>query len=99
MQCFHVHSFNNPADLPDQGQGGSQAVEDAEALMVALENLTAEAVPEALRKVEKVRYDRASFVQKCSRDQARGPEIDQSGKQTVLNGHQFAKVASSGRRC
>jgi hypothetical protein len=46
--------------------------------------------------VEKLRYDRASFVQKCSRDQARGPEIDESGKQTVLNGHQFAKVDSSG---
>lgn len=61
--------------------------------MVALENITSRDVPDTLRKVEKLRYDRASFVQKCSRDQARGPASDESGKQTVLNGYQFSKVS------
>jgi hypothetical protein len=60
--------------------------------MVALENVTSNDVPDALRKTEKLRYDRVSFIQQCSRDQARGPSSDERGNQTILNGSQFAHV-------
>ena len=76
----------------DQGQGGSQAIEDAEAIMVALDNAGPEDVPEQLKKAEKVRYERASFVQKCSREMAQGPGKAEDGKQGVLNGYKFAQV-------
>lgn len=76
----------------DQGQGGSQAIEDAEALGVALETATPGEVPEQLKKVEKVRYDRATFIQKCSREIAKGPGVDESGALGALNGNRFAQV-------
>lgn len=60
--------------------------------MVALENVTSKDVPDALRKTEKLRYPRVSFIQQCSRDQARGPSSDESGNQNILNGSQFAHV-------
>ena len=62
--------------------------------MVALENITSEEVPRALKKVEKVRYERASFIQKCSREMAKGPGVDAEGKQGVLNGAKFSIVRS-----
>jgi hypothetical protein len=80
----------------DQGQGGSQAIEDAEALGVALEAATSSQVPEQLKKVEKVRYERATFIQKCSREMARGPRVDESGAQGALNGYRFAQVIFRG---
>jgi len=60
--------------------------------MIALENVGPEDVPEQLRKTEKVRYERATFVQKCSREMARGPGEAEGGKQGVLNGYRFAQV-------
>jgi 2-polyprenyl-6-methoxyphenol hydroxylase-like FAD-dependent oxidoreductase len=77
----------------DQGQGGSQSIEDAEALAVALENVSPGDVPKQLKKVEKIRYDRASFVQHCSRQMAHGPGVDDTGKQRKLEGYKFAEVS------
>ena len=92
-QCSLVHSPNSTNK--DLGQGGSQAVEDAEAVGVALENASPEDVPAQLQKVEKIRFDRASFVQQRSRDMAHGPGVDDTGKQKKLNGHQFSRVTLS----
>jgi len=60
--------------------------------MISLENASPEDVPEQLRKTEKVRYERATFVQKCSREMAKGPGEAEDGKQGVLNGYRFAQV-------
>ena len=79
----------------DQGQGGSQAIEDAEALGVALEAATPDEVADQLKKVEKVRYERATFIQKCSREMAQGPGVDESGAQGALNGYRFAQVQAA----
>jgi hypothetical protein len=59
---------------------------------VALEASTPNEVAEQLKKVEKVRYDRATFIQNCSREMARGPGVDESGAQGTLNGYRFAQV-------
>jgi len=91
----HASSYSplhSTAEYIDQGQGGSQAIEDAEAIMVALEDAKPEDVAEQLKKAEKVRYERASFVQKCSREMAQGPGKAEDGKQGVLNGYRFAQV-------
>ena len=63
--------------------------------MVALEYVSSDDVPHALERVEKVRYERATFVQKCSRQMAKGPEVGEDGKQGVLNGYQFSQVLES----
>lgn len=58
-----------PADdrlLTDQGQGGGQAIEDAEALGVTLPlgtSPTAENIASRLALTEKIRYERASKIQ------------------------------------
>lgn len=60
--------------LSDQGQGGGQAVEDAEALQVVLPlGTAAAAIPERLELAEKIRYERASLIQGYSREKALGP--------------------------
>ena len=63
------------AMLPTQGQGASQAVEDAEALGAFFDGIFSrppcEQVQKALRDVVQCRYDRASLVQKYSRESAR----------------------------
>lgn len=70
------------AMLPTQGQGASQAIEDAEALQAFLaearlepENGAGRAaqhrVEEVMGKVLEARYERASLIQAYSRDQAR----------------------------
>lgn len=78
------------AMVPHQGQGGSQAIEDAEALQVYLENLTSVAdrdrVPKALQDVFNVRIARASKIQAHSRNQALPPKED-----TGLDAMGFAK--------
>ncbi|GAA6018942.1 hypothetical protein JCM10207_009208 [Rhodosporidiobolus poonsookiae] len=62
------------AMLPHQGQGGGQAVEDAEALTVVLPPGTSPAdVPARLELAEKIRYERASRIQGYSREKALGP--------------------------
>ncbi|TKA50234.1 hypothetical protein B0A53_06334 [Rhodotorula sp. CCFEE 5036] len=63
------------AMLPHQGQGGGQAIEDAEALAVVLPTSTpASAVPERLQLAEKIRYERATRIQSYSREKALGPK-------------------------
>jgi salicylate hydroxylase len=62
--------------LPTQGQGASQALEDAEALGAFFEGYekdspNAEPVEQILEKVFQCRYDRASLIQKYSRDAAK----------------------------
>jgi salicylate hydroxylase len=78
--------------LPTQGQGASQSFEDAEALKAFLANLKenspADEVEAALRRVFKVRYDRASLIQKYSREQAR-PGTNPGSNEIKLNPIQF----------
>lgn len=72
----------------DQGQGGGQAIEDAEALGVFLPPSTrAPDVPKLLKRVEKVRYERASLIQGFSRAKALGPR---PGEQ-VVNAQEHAQ--------
>ncbi|OJJ95393.1 hypothetical protein ASPACDRAFT_64310 [Aspergillus aculeatus ATCC 16872] len=60
------------AMTPHQGQGGTQAIEDAEAFRLFLgEHVTAEAVPALLRDLDRVRRPRASRIQ-VNNVQARG---------------------------
>ncbi|SMY25025.1 unnamed protein product [Zymoseptoria tritici ST99CH_1A5] len=65
------------AMLPTQGQGASQAVEDAEALGAFFEGVrdipSMEEVNSLLLQVFKCRYERATLIQKYSRDAARPP--------------------------
>ncbi|KAH8845378.1 hypothetical protein MCOR27_002435 [Pyricularia oryzae] len=79
------------AMLPTQGQGASQAVEDAEALQAYLADLparpTGDQVCEALRKVWEVRHQRAILIQNFSRAQGRhNAGADASGKVTMNPG-------------
>ncbi|TLS26893.1 hypothetical protein PpBr36_05016 [Pyricularia pennisetigena] len=79
------------AMLPTQGQGASQAVEDAEALQAYLADLqarpTGEQVGEALRKVWEVRHQRATLIQNFSRSHGRqNTAADASGKVTMNPG-------------
>lgn len=64
------------AMLPTQGQGASQALEDAEALGAFFEGFgqssqRTENVEEILEKVFQCRYERASLIQRYSRDAAK----------------------------
>ncbi|KXJ86476.1 hypothetical protein Micbo1qcDRAFT_219530 [Microdochium bolleyi] len=80
------------AMLPTQGQGASQAVEDAEALAAYVADLPAEPTKEdvarALGHVFNARYERASLIQKYSRQQAR-PGADAGTGAVTLNPGQF----------
>lgn len=63
------------AMLPTQGQGASQAIEDAEALQAFLSGLDGasneEDVKKALNKVFQARYERATLIQTFSREHAK----------------------------
>ena len=61
------------AMLPTQGQGASQALEDAEALGAFFDGFdqTTQSVEEVLENVFRCRYERASLIQKYSRDAAK----------------------------
>jgi salicylate hydroxylase len=65
------------AMLPTQGQGASQAVEDAEALGAFFEGLrevpSLEQMHSLLQQVFTCRYERATLIQKYSRDAAKPP--------------------------
>lgn len=81
------------AMLPTQGQGASQAIEDAEALQAFLSDLTErpvskDQVEKALGKVFKARYERASLIQAYSRDQARPGT---AGREVTLNPAEFMR--------
>lgn len=56
------------AMLPHLGQGANQTIEDAFALAAALEGADAAGVPAALALYEGLRYERASTVQRASRE-------------------------------
>jgi salicylate hydroxylase len=57
--------------LPDQGQGGGQAIEDGVALgELFTKNTRPEQVPDILNIYQAVRYDRATTVQRLSKDAA-----------------------------
>lgn len=81
--------------LPHQGQGASQALEDAEALGVFLATATAETAPQALKDVFRVRYKRATQAQEYSRTSGMGEmrrkQLGLSEEQQVpqLNAMQF----------
>lgn len=82
------------AMLPTQGQGASQSFEDAEALKAFLEDLPArpskEQISEVLAKVFEARYDRASLIQRYSRQQAK-PGTDGESTEVKLDPVQFMK--------
>jgi salicylate hydroxylase len=63
------------AMLPTQGQGASQAIEDAEALGSYFGNIvdrpSEDVVASTLQKVFQCRFDRASLIQKYSREAAK----------------------------
>ncbi|EPQ32127.1 uncharacterized protein PFL1_00324 [Pseudozyma flocculosa PF-1] len=60
--------------LPHLSQGGSQAIEDAEAIAYALQSASGSAAVEAsLKRAERLRIGRATFAQEHSRKQALGP--------------------------
>lgn len=81
------------AMLPTQGQGASQAIEDAEALQAFLAELgvppvSKGQVEKALGQVFKARYERASLIQAYSREQARPGT---SGREVTLDPGEFMK--------
>jgi salicylate hydroxylase len=78
--------------LPTQGQGGSQAVEDAEALGAFFADIDGEPsdeeVASRLKKVFEARYERASLIQKFSRDAAK-PATDVGSKEIKMRPDEF----------
>lgn len=81
------------AMLPTQGQGASQAIEDAEALQAFLSDLEGGPVAEdrvekALAKVSEARYERASLIQAYSREQARPGT---AGREVTLDPAEFMR--------
>ncbi|KAI8650571.1 hypothetical protein NCS57_01391200 [Fusarium keratoplasticum] len=79
------------AMLPTQGQGASQSIEDAEALQAFLADVQSRGeVGAALNRVFDVRYERASLIQKFSREQAK-PATDGASREVKLDPAQFLK--------
>ncbi|KAL2801641.1 hypothetical protein BJX63DRAFT_416863 [Aspergillus granulosus] len=80
------------AMLPTQGQGASQAIEDAEALGSFFEGINCrpnlEQIAECLKNVFRARYERATLVQMYSRQQAR-PATDANSIEIKLNTDEF----------
>ena len=71
----------------DQGQGGGQAIEDAEALQVVLPlGTTPASIPERLKGAQEIRYERASLIQGYSRSKALGPREGEK----VVNAQEYA---------
>lgn len=81
------------AMLPTQGQGASQAIEDAEALQAFLSeikgsSISKDQVEKALEKMFKARYERASLIQAYSREQARPGT---AGREVTLDPGEFMR--------
>ncbi|EUC43020.1 hypothetical protein COCMIDRAFT_28457 [Bipolaris oryzae ATCC 44560] len=81
------------AMLPTQGQGASQAIEDAEALGAYLNTLQgapakSEEVTARLNQVFEARYERASLIQKFSRDSAK-PATEKGGIEIKMRPDEF----------
>lgn len=76
------------AMLPTQGQGASQALEDAEALGAFFDGFdresgTTEPVEQILEKIFRCRYERASLIQKYSRDAAKPAAVKETKEVTM----------------
>ncbi|KAJ5370505.1 uncharacterized protein N7496_006597 [Penicillium cataractarum] len=82
------------AMLPTQGQGASQAVEDAEALAAFFEDIesrpSAEDVQARLAKVFEARYERATLIQKYSRQQGK-PATEKNSIEIQMKPEEFAE--------
>ncbi|EEU37555.1 uncharacterized protein NECHADRAFT_53442 [Fusarium vanettenii 77-13-4] len=79
------------AMLPTQGQGASQSIEDAEAIQAFLADVQSrDQVGAALDRVFDVRYERASLIQKFSREQAK-PATDGASREVKLDPAQFLR--------
>jgi salicylate hydroxylase len=80
------------AMLPTQGQGASQAIEDAEALGAFFSDVdgrtTSEEVSSRLERVFKCRYARATLIQKYSREAAR-PATDAGSGEMKMRPDEF----------
>jgi len=77
--------------LPHMGQGANQSIEDAVALAAVLDGLDRHDFPDAVRRYESVRRDRAGQVQRNSRngglvyDSGDSPERDEKLRGTVAD--------------
>jgi len=77
--------------LPHMGQGANQSIEDAVALAIMLEGIGTAGIPDAVHRYESLRRDRASQVQRNSRDGGLvydggdTPERQQKLESTVAN--------------
>ncbi|EUC31255.1 hypothetical protein COCCADRAFT_101753 [Bipolaris zeicola 26-R-13] len=81
------------AMLPTQGQGASQAIEDAEALGAYLNTLKgppakSEEITACLNQVFEARYERASLIQKFSRDSAK-PATEKGSSEIKMRPDEF----------
>jgi len=80
------------AMLPTQGQGASQTIEDAEALAAYFsdmpEQVTDEEISARLAKVFAARYERASLVQKFSREAAK-PATEKGSNEIKMRPDEF----------
>lgn len=83
--------------LPHMGQGGSQAIEDADMLAYCLTGMSSptdkSAVQTALERTFRLRYERATVCQEGSREQAFGKrreQLDAAADIPALNPMQFA---------
>ncbi|KAK5718426.1 hypothetical protein LTR15_008153 [Elasticomyces elasticus] len=80
------------AMLPTQGQGASQTVEDAEALGAFLSDVddtpSEETIKQRLQNVFECRYDRASLIQRYSREAAR-PGTEEGSKEVKMRPDEF----------
>ncbi|KAK1688926.1 hypothetical protein BDP55DRAFT_702491 [Colletotrichum godetiae] len=78
--------------LPTQGQGASQAIEDAEALGVIFSDIkgkpTAAEIQERLKRVFDCRWERATLIQGYSR-QAGKPATDKANNKITMNPAEF----------
>ncbi|SPO25639.1 related to Salicylate hydroxylase [Ustilago trichophora] len=81
--------------LPHLGQGGSQAIEDAEALAYVLKTTKGldrlENIESALERVQTLRYYRATVSQERSRSQALGPRPGSQEEMLGKNTFEFTR--------
>ncbi|KAG7531502.1 hypothetical protein FFLO_04300 [Filobasidium floriforme] len=71
------------AMLPHQGQGASQAIEDAEAIGALLQNVSPADVPATLEEIFRIRYKRATMTQQQSRLAGLGSASRGTGDEVV----------------
>lgn len=69
--------------LPHQGQGASQAIEDAEAIGALLQNVSPADVPATLEEIFRIRYKRATMTQQQSRLAGLGSASRGTGDEVV----------------